>query len=507
MSDRCLPRAFSPPTVEKDGRDAAAGPRIALYSHDAMGIGHLRRNLLIAHTFVRASPGATVLLVSGTRESGAFPVVPGVDCLTLPALEKRGDGTYGSRSLALRSEELRRLRSRTLRVALAAFRPDVLIVDKLPRGVLGELDDTLAELRSAGGTRMVLGLRDILDAPPAIRLEWARADNEEAIARYYDGVWVYGDPAVYDPVREYDFGPAVARKLVFTGYLDPRLGICLDPRLATDGPEERREDGFRGPTSPRLLLCQVGGGQDGDRLAEAFARAEFPPGTEGAILTGPFMPALARRRLQHLAAARGDLRLVGFTSRPETLLRAADRVVAMGGYNTVCEALSHRKPTLVVPRVRPRMEQLIRAERFSALRLLEALHPDRLRPEALTEWLHRDLSTPPDVRESMDFEGLQRLPRLLDELLAGGPVRGLSRREGTPEGERVGPPAERMGVSAEDAGPPAADAGRSPERAASAAGNLGIPTEDAGSPDAAGLAGPRSRRAAARAGLEVTHAG
>ena len=33
----------------------------------------------------------------------------------------------------------------------------------------------------------------------------------------------------------------------------------------------------------------------------------------------------------------------------------------MGGYNTYCEILSFDKPALIVPRMRPRLEQLIRA--------------------------------------------------------------------------------------------------------------------------------------------------
>ncbi len=418
-----MPDRHTPIRVASGGRaeraDVSPGrPKIALYSHDAMGIGHLRRNLLLAECFVTAAPGTTVLLISGTRESGAFPVVPGVDCLTLPALEKREDGTYGARNLLVGARALHELRRRSLQAALGTFRPNVLIVDKLPRGVLGELDETLAELRAVGSTRTVLGLRDVLDAPGAIRAEWSRTANEAVIARYYDAVWVYGDPKVYDPVREYGFGRSVTSKLAFTGYLDPRFRTSAWPTTA---------DGLPGSANRRLVLCQVGGGQDGDRLAEAFARAEYPPETYGVILTGPFMPEAARRRLEHLAAARRDLGVVGFTSRPEGLLRSADRVVAMGGYNTVCEALSLRKSLLVVPRVRPRCEQLIRAERFAELGLLETLHPDRLSAEALSEWLRRDLPRPSEARDRVDFEGLQRLPRLLRELLAGAAVRGIPR--------------------------------------------------------------------------------
>jgi len=73
---------------------AHRGPkwRIALYSHDTMGIGHMRRNLLIAQTLAHSPAPAAILLIAGAHELNAFGVPPGVDCLTLPSLRKEGNG-------------------------------------------------------------------------------------------------------------------------------------------------------------------------------------------------------------------------------------------------------------------------------------------------------------------------------------------------------------------------------------------------------------------------------
>ena len=57
------------------------------------------------------------------------------------------------------------------------------------------------------------------------------------------------------------------------------------------------------------------------------------------------------------------LESIGFEPRLELLMNRAHCVVAMGGYNTFCEILSFDKPALIVPRVKPRLEQAIRAER------------------------------------------------------------------------------------------------------------------------------------------------
>ena len=50
-------------------------------------------------------------------------------------------------------------------------------------------------------------------------------------------------------------------------------------------------------------------------------------------------------------------------------------MVAMGGYNTFCEILSLDKPALIMPRVTPRKEQLMRAERAAQLGVSRMFHP------------------------------------------------------------------------------------------------------------------------------------
>jgi len=385
--------------------------RIALYSHDTMGLGHMRRNLLIAKALAGSPLRPTILMIGGARELNSFALPPGVDCLTLPALRKSDAGRYGSRRLHLSLRELTGLRARTISAALEAFAPDVLVVDNVPRGAVRELDPALECLRARGHTRCVLGLRDVLDDPETVRREWAGAANEAALRQYYDAVWVYGDPAVYDLVREYRFAPDVAAKVTYTGYLDQRARL-----EAPDGQAPaRRADADLPPG--RFALCLVGGGQDGAALAEAFAAAELPHGMDGVLVSGPFMPPEVRERLARRTAGRRRLRVLEFVDEPTGLLRRADRVVAMGGYNTVWEALSFDKRTLIVPRVAPRREQLIRAERLHALGLLDVLHPDSLGSGALTEWLAREPQPVPRVRDRVDLDGLTRLPRLLEEML------------------------------------------------------------------------------------------
>jgi predicted glycosyltransferase len=93
----------------------------------------------------------------------------------------------------------------------------------------------------------------------------------------------------------------------------------------------------------------------------------------------------------------------------------------MGGYNTVCEVLSFSKHALIVPRVKPRREQIIRAERLRDLGLIGMLEPEHLSPQALSEWMARDLP-PLQLEGRINMNGLDRLPALAKEVLAARPL-------------------------------------------------------------------------------------
>ena len=393
-------------------------PRIALYSHDTQGLGHIRRNLLIARALSGGGTAPIILLLSGMHEATAFTMPDGVDCLTFPSLGKATNGEYFPRSLNVSLSKLIELRSKTICAALKSFQPEVLIVDKVPLGAFDELLPSLKWLRARGQTRLVLGLRDILDHPDTVRREWAAGGYESAIHKYYNRIWVYGDPSVYDPVREYGFAAEIAAMVCYSGYLNPQ-DVEHGPR---ESEAEDRQGTLRNlnlPPGP-LALCLVGGGRDGLPLAEAFLRAALPAHTNGVLVTGPLMPDNARAELRSLTAHRTDVRILEFVTDPRPLVRQAERVIAMGGYNTICEILAFHKPALIVPRVEPRTEQLIRAARFADLGLLDMLHPQDLSPVALSQWLAGD-STSSAPRQGvgvLDFEGVLRLPSMLEELLA-----------------------------------------------------------------------------------------
>lgn len=386
------------------------GLRVALYSHDTVGLGHLRRNLLIADSLAQSEMQASNLLIAGAHEANFFRLPDRSDLFTLPRWRKNLSGSYDSGKLAISQADLARLRSASICSALDVFGPELLIVDKVPQGIAGELLPALEMFKRSGRTKLVLGLRDILDAPHAVQHDWLTPDNLRTVDRLFDAVWIYGDQTVYDVHREYGLPNAIADKMTYTGYLDRATANRRENSPAMDWIDTLVE-------GKRLVACMVGGGEDGGPLAAIFSQAQFDDDTVAVLVTGPFMPRATKCDLMAHAAKIPNLHVIDFIHEADLLLKKADRVIAMGGYNTVSSLLALQKHALIVPRVTPRTEQLIRAERLAQLGLIDFLHPEQVTVDALNHWLTNSHPGPRPARDLLDMNGLSNVCRLSASLV------------------------------------------------------------------------------------------
>ncbi len=356
----------------------ARGPRIALYGHDTFGLGHLRRNLTLAHRLARDLPAVHLLALTGSNQAHAFPLPPRFDFVKIPSATKGPGGAYESRSLDLTLGELTDLRSRLIAEALLAFAPDVLLVDHAPAGMAGELVTPLERLRKARpGVRLVLGLRDVIDEPARVRAEWERDGTLDWMDRIYDRVLVYGERGLGPSPEEYGLSPRLNGRVRFTGYV-----LWAEPRTAAARVRER----FALAPQERLVVATVGGGGDGAAVLEAlldgFARTP-PPATRLVVITGPLMANDSADALKSRAAPIPSVVMQEFEPDLPSLVAAADCVVSMAGYNSMTEILAAGTPAVVVPRVTPRLEQWIRASAMAERGLCTMLHPDEADPAAL----------------------------------------------------------------------------------------------------------------------------
>jgi len=388
--------------------------RFLFYSHDGFGLGHTRRHLAVASALAGAAKDATILLVTGTDEVARLGLPARVEIMKLPALRKVANEEYSSRHLAVSFEEIRALRSDLLLTLVKSFRPNVTLVDKHPFGASGEFKAGLKALRKLGG-RSVLGFRDILDEPERVRAEWRPYGMQRRIANYYDRVLIYGERAIFDPVSVYAFPDALAERTLFCGYV-----------VRHDDLEELVNFSWPFPLRPErkrpVVLATAGGGEDGFQLLKAFVEAAQTAPWQGVAVAGPMTPEPQFAALQRYVTA-GGVSLRRFVPHLSALLGSVDALVCMGGYNTLAEAVSLGVPTVCVPRVAPRTEQLIRALAFERLGLLKTVTPDKLAADSLRAAVNCVLTA--DVaalraraHAALSFEGARRTAELLTSLAA-----------------------------------------------------------------------------------------
>ncbi len=369
----------------------SSAARLLIYSHDSFGLGHLRRCRAIAHHLVERYRQLSILILSGSPIIGSFDFKARVDFVRIPGVIKLRNGNYTPLSLHLDIEQTLAMRSSIIQHTAEIFDPHLFLVDKEPLGLRGEVESTLEMLKDRG-TRLVLGLRDVMDEPNVLQKEWQRKNVYPALNELYDDIWIYGLPEIFDPLSELPGMQHLADKMTFTGYLRRQL-----PQAPPDAAESEL------PNEPYLLVT-TGGGGDGEGLIDWVLSAyeSEPDLPHPALLVfGPFMNQERRLAFQERAAKLPKVHAITFEARFERLVERAIGVVAMGGYNTFCEILSFGKPALIVPRTRPRREQLLRAQRAEALGLVRMLADDGKRdPEVMAS----ELATLPDWQPSQDID-------------------------------------------------------------------------------------------------------
>ena len=344
---------------------AASALRIMLYSHDTFGLGHIRRARTIAMALAKAYPCASILIVSGSPIVGRYDFPDGIDFVRVPGVVKLPSGDYVSHNMHIDIAETVSLREEIIKSTALSFRPDLLIVDKEPTGLRGEMLPTLEAVRQLGG-RTILGLRDVLDAPDVLEKELEKKNAFTAIESLYDEIWVYGLKRIYEPLAGLPLSESALSKVRYTGYLRREPADWPDPGVPT-----RRPRGY--------VLVTPGGGGDGEALIDWVLSAyEHDPALyiPSVIVFGPFMNAEKQKEFERRAHRFRTIQTITFDSRMERLMIDSAGVIAMGGYNTFCEILSFDKQAVIFPRITPRREQFIRAEaaeRFGLIRMLPPL--------------------------------------------------------------------------------------------------------------------------------------
>jgi predicted glycosyltransferase len=201
--------------------------------------------------------------------------------------------------------------------------------------------------------------------------------------------------------------------MYFTGYIPRKMPGKEAVRSVT------RDIGLK--AGEKLVVVTTGGGGDGYRVMDTYlAMLESFSSTipfKSVLITGPFMPKQERKDVFRRARRLG-VRTYHFYRQMEKIFAAADIVVSMGGYNTLCEILGQGTISLVIPRETPRQEQIIRARAFHRQNLVDYIPWADYAPDILREKIFCLLENPGPYHEAISqfkLTGIETMRRRLVE--------------------------------------------------------------------------------------------
>src|SRR5712692_4133326 len=121
--------------------------RLLVYSHDTFGLGNIRRMVAICEHLYERIPEMSTLILTGSPMLHSFRLIDGIDYVKLPCLHRDVEGGLRVKYLDLNVDSMVRLRRGLILSTVTNFDPDIVLVDKKPGGLAGELEESLKAIK------------------------------------------------------------------------------------------------------------------------------------------------------------------------------------------------------------------------------------------------------------------------------------------------------------------------------------------------------------------------
>jgi predicted glycosyltransferase len=362
--------------------------KVMFYCQHVLGMGHFIRSAEI----VRGLAGFDVCFLNGGEIIPGFELPAAVEAINLPPIkadaEFRDIHTIDD---GVRLDEIKAIRKRRITDEYERVKPDILVIELFPFGRLRFADELIPLLERAkfggGSTKIVCSLRDIL-----VSKREQRQFEEDAcriVNRYFDLLLVHSDPRFQRLDETFPRVADLKCPVIYTGFVK-------QPADEESGPIADLPDKGLGE---KTILVSIGGGRVGveliDCAIEAGARLAGRLKHRMLVFTGPYLPEAEFRRLQSKVEEAPGIRLGRYTTRFISYLRRADLSISMAGYNTCMNIIATGARAIVYPFTgNNNEEQSIRAEKLSAIGIVDVIRRQDLRPETLAEMIVCALSRP-----------------------------------------------------------------------------------------------------------------
>ena len=375
--------------------------RVLFYVQHLLGIGHLKRAEILAEAM--AAAGLDVTVAYGGRP------IPEVRFNAMKVVQLPPATIANEDFSALLDENGRPVdeswRS-ARRIALldlhAKTDPDVVLLELFPFGrrqFAFELIPLLDAVHAAENRSLIAcSVRDVLVAS---RKPGREAETVATLRRYFDAVFVHGDPALIPFGATFTAAGEIADLIQHTGY----VAADGDAATSTEGKDE--------------VLVSAGGGAVGAPLllAALKARALTPlAGHVWRFLTGPNFPD---QDFRDLTAMAGENTFVErFRTDFAARLRTSALSISQAGYNTTMDVLKSGARAVVVPyETKGETEQRLRAEFLAKNGLLTVVPAAELSPSRLAKGVADEMQRSAKPL-TVDFSGADTTARLVHRLAA-----------------------------------------------------------------------------------------
>jgi len=377
-----------------------------LYAHDGRGLGHVSRTVAVGLALKRLDPGAKVLVISGSAQTGIL-VGPGpLDWIKLPSYQtvlQDGVATGGYGDSGYYKSVLGKLRSRMIASLVSILRPRCVLADHDPAGKRQELLEALDQSRE-DETHWVLGIRGIVGENPDFWSDRTAA----AAARYHAIVW-YGDSRVLGTGQLDRLAGHFGRGIEEMGYVSRLLEL---------------KPFFPGSTQPgeAHVACTISApwlGESGDDLLAAVKGAVESLDHDGREYHF-YVSAADAAGVKQLFGDLPQCRVRPLSDRYFVSLLQSHSALIYGGYNSLLDVAAAGLPAVIVLRSTRDREQLEHLEKLkgSAGKNWQVIADEELGVDTVTDGLTAVMNTGPVQAAGLRFDGAERTARFLLDLAA-----------------------------------------------------------------------------------------